>query len=128
MEITETERLMLTKKQEEICELTLWIFDHSSNPENEVQIKKNFTSIIALLNQISAYSHTGYNLIKLTEAINFLFLQMNDEQLLKIWLYSPITIEIVCNYLNSVRFQFVKHGVKITLPKINLNFGFNTNK
>jgi hypothetical protein len=40
MEITETERLMLTKKQEEICGLTLWILDLVSDPESEGQIKK----------------------------------------------------------------------------------------
>ncbi len=34
----------------------------------------------------------------------------------------------LCNYANSVRFDFTnKKGLKITLPKINLNFGHNTN-
>jgi hypothetical protein len=128
MELTETERSMLTRKQEEICGLTLLILREAKDPEKEGLIKENFTSIIALLNQISAYSHTGYNLTKLTEAINILFLLMKRERLHKIWIASPITIEMICNYLNSVRFQFVKNGVKITLPKINLNFGNITNK
>ena len=128
MDISETERLMLTKKQEEICGLTLWILDNASDPQNEVQIKKNFTSIISLLNQIAAYSHTGNNLNKLTESINLLFLGMNQERFNEIWVGSPIMIEIVCNYVNSVKFQFVKNGIKITLPKINLNFGNITNK
>lgn len=128
MELTETERLMLTKKQEEICGLTLWILDHASNPENEIEIKKNFTNIIALINQIAAYSHTGHNLSKITEAINYLFLEMKQERLHKIWVGSPITIEIVCNYLNSVKFEFVKNGIKLTLPKMNFNFGNITNK
>jgi len=128
MDITETERLMLTKKQEEICGLTLWILDHVSDPENEVQIKKNFTSIISLLSQIAAYSHTGHNLNKLTEGINMLFLTMKQERLHKIWIGSPIAIEVVCNYVNSVKFQFAKNGIKLTLPKINLNFGNITNK
>ena len=128
MEITATERSMLTKKQEEICSLTLWILDHASNADDEVEIKKKFTSIIALLNQISAYSRTGHNLSKLTEAMNLLFLAMKQERLHHIWIGSPIGIEIVCNYLNSVRFQFGKNGIKITLPKMNFNFGNVTNR
>ena len=128
MELSETERLMLTKKQEEICGLTLWILDPASDPENEIQIKKNFTTIISLLNQIAAYSHTGHNLNKLTESINLLFLGMKQEKLGEIWVGSPIMIEVVCNYVNSVKFQFVKNGIKITLPKINLNFGNITNR
>jgi len=64
---------MLTKKQEEICSLTLWILDHASNADDEIESKKKFTSIIALLNQISAYSRIGHNLSKLTEAMNLLF-------------------------------------------------------
>ncbi len=127
MEITETERLMLTKKQEEICGLTLWIFDHSSYPENEVQIKKNFTAIISLLNQISAYSNTGHNLNSIVEAINALFLLMKQEQLSKVWILSPIAIERLCNYLNNVHFQFAKNGIKINLPK-NLNIGHIINQ
>jgi len=122
MDLTEAERSMLTKKQEEICGLTLLILRDAKDPEKEETIKENFTSIIALLNQIAAYSHTGHDLNKLTVAINELFLIMSRERLHKIWIASPITIEIVCNFLNSVRFQFVKNGIKLTLPK-NINIG-----
>jgi hypothetical protein len=128
MELSETERLMLTKKQEEICSLTLWILDHASEPESELQIKKNFTQVISQLNQIAAYSHTGRNLERITESMNLLFLNMSQEKTYKIWISSPIMIEVICNYLNSVKFQFGKRGLKITIPKININFGTITNK
>lgn len=128
MELTEKERSMLTRKQEEICGLTIWIIDHASDPENEIQLKKNFTTIISLLNQISAYSRTDYHLNNLTEAINSLYMLMKQEKLSKTWLLSPIAIDRLCNYLNSVHFQFGKDGIKINLPKINLNVGHITNQ
>ena len=81
-----------------------------------------------MLNQIAAYSHTRHNLNKLTESLNLLFLVMKQEKLAEIWVGSPVMIELVCNYVNSVKFQFVKNGIKITLPKINLNFGNIINK
>ena len=40
-----------------------------------------------------------------------------------------VSLELFCNYANSIRLDFTnKKGLKITLPKINLNFGYNTNK
>jgi hypothetical protein len=127
MQITETERLMLTKKKEEICGLTLQILDIAHDKQKELEIKKKFTTIISLLSQIASYSETKHDLNGLTKAINLLFLKMDQEKLGPYWIASPITIEMACNFLNSVRFNFTKSGLKITLPK-NINFGHITNK
>jgi hypothetical protein len=128
MEITETERLMLVKKKEEIRELTLQNLDKAHDPRNELEIKKNFTSIISLLSQIASYSHTSYNLSEMTRGITLLFIEMSQEKDMGIWIGSPISIEMVCNYVNSVKFNFTKNGIKISLPKMNFNFGNITNK
>jgi hypothetical protein len=128
MEIAETERLMLIKKKEEICGLTLKILDMVHSPENLLEIKKNFTSIISLLSQIASYSKSkSYNLDKFTDAVNMLFLTMEQEKDCDIWIASPIAIGITCNYANSVRFDFTKKGLKITFPK-NINIGHIINK
>jgi hypothetical protein len=122
MELTEKERLMLTEKKEEIRRLTTEILDLASKPENELEIKKKFTSILSHLNTIASYSDSrNYNLEKFTEGINLLFERMAFEKYLKLWISSPLEIEICCNFANSVRFNFTRRDVKIHLPKIDLS-------
>jgi hypothetical protein len=121
MELTEKERLMLTKKKEEICGLTLKILDMSHDREKILEIEKDFTTIISLLNQIADYSNTKHNLDELTKAINMLFLQMEKENVCKVWHSSKFTIKVACNYINSVKFDFTKRDLKINIPKIDLS-------
>jgi hypothetical protein len=128
MEITESERLMLVNRKEEIRQLTLYNIDKAHDSQNEIEIKKNFTSIISLLSQIACYSHTGSNLNELTKGITLLFLEMSREKNDRIWYSSPILTEVVCNYVNSVKFNFTKNGLTIRFPKMNFNFGNITNK
>jgi hypothetical protein len=130
MELTETERLMLIKKKEEICGLTLQILDMAHDRERELEIKKNFTTILSLLNQIASYSDSkNYDLNEFTEYVDALFGLMSHEKSseswsplrVKIWLVSPVVIEKLCNYANSVRFDFTKKGLKINFPKIDIS-------
>jgi len=123
MEITETERLMLIKKKEEICGLTLQNLDMAHDPQKEVEVKKNFTTIISLLNQIASYSDSkNYDLDQFTTGMNSLFNLMSQEKrTLKKWLLSPRAIEMTCNCANSVRFDFTKKGLKISIPKIDIS-------
>lgn len=127
MELTEKERLMLVSKMEEIRKLTLRNLDIVNDPQNEIEIKKNFTSIINLMSQIASYSPNGNYPNKLTLAINELFRIMTFEKKMKYWSNSPSYVELTCNYVNSAKFNFTKNGIKIILPKINLNFGPITN-
>jgi hypothetical protein len=121
MELTEKERLMLVKKKETICGLTLEILDMAHNPENELEIKKKATAILSELNAIASYSDsTNYNLNQFTKSVNALFDLMSREKEMKMWILSPRGIENVCNFANSVRFNFAKKDFKITLPKIDL--------
>jgi len=128
MEITETERLMLIKKKEEICGLTLRNLDIARDSQKELEIKKNFTTILSLLSQVASYSNSkNVNLDKFTDAMNILFLTMSKEKLDNIWVSASIYVQILCNYANSVRFDFTKKGLKIIFPK-NINIGSITNK
>jgi hypothetical protein len=93
-----------------------------------LEIKKGFQVILEGLSTMASYSDSkNYDLDKFTIAVNGLFLWMRKEKRRKMWIVSPITIEILCNYANSVRFNFTKKGFKLVLPK-NLNLGFITNK
>jgi hypothetical protein len=112
---------MLVKKKETICGLTLEILDMAHNPENELEIKKKATAILSELNAIASYSDsTNYNLNQFTKSVNALFDLMSREKEMKMWILSPRGIENVCNFANSVRFNFAKKDFKITLPKIDL--------
>lgn len=122
MELTEKERLMLVEKKEEIRRLTTEILEMASNPDNVLEIKKRFTSILAHLNTIASFSDSkNYDLDRLTAAINVLFITMRREKRAHIWIVSPLYIEVASNYLNSVRFNFTKRDVKIHLPKIDIS-------
>ena len=128
MELTDKERQMLTTKQEEICGLTTQILEIAHAPQKKLEIEKNFTIILSLLSQISSYSKSKGNLNEFTQGINMLFLLMEQEKINKIWIASPITIRVACNYANSMKFDFTKKGLKIHFPRINLNVGSIANR
>jgi len=127
MDLTEAERMMLVKKKEEICGLTLQILDMAHDRQKKLEIKKNFTTIISLLSQIASYSHTKHNLTEMTKAISLLFLMMDEETIHKTWQTSPYAIEFVCNFVNTVRFDFTKKDLTINIPKMDLSI-FKTSK
>jgi len=122
MEISEQERLMLVKKKELICGLTLKVLDMANDSQNEVKIKKNLTMMLSLINTIASYSDSkNYDLNLYTKGMNALFDLMSKEKRLKTWALSPKVIESACNYANSIRFEFVKKDFKIHIPKIDIS-------
>lgn len=140
MEITEKERLMLVKKKEMICGLTLKILDMAHDPQNSLEIKKNVTTILSELNTIASYSDVKKkNLDVFTAWADLIFYRFylasmypadsTDDQ--GGWCGYIVCgegkLEEFCNAVNSIRFDFTKKGFKIVLPK-NLNLGFITNK
>ena len=137
MQITETERLMLVKNKESICGATLEILELENKPKNSLLIKKKISIILSLLSTIASYSNAkNYDLDKFTELSGALFRMLNprteileDEHYLETWRKIVIPdLELFCNYVNSIRFDFNhKEGLKITLPK-NINFGHITNQ
>lgn len=122
MELTKQERLMLVKKKEEICGLTLQILDMAHDPRNAVKIKKDMTMILSLVNTIASYSDSkNYDLDHFAKWVDTLFELMSLEKEMKIWDSSPEDIEKICNYANSIRFEFVKKDFKIHIPKIDIS-------
>lgn len=124
MELTERERLILVEKKEEIRRLTVEILDIASNPENALEIKKKFTSILSLLNTIASYSNSrNVNLDVYTKFVTILFNLISEEQKKGKdgWRLCQFLIEIACNFANAARFNFTKRGVKIYLPKIDIH-------
>lgn len=133
MEITATERMMLVKNKETICGATLQILRMVNDPENSGEIKENITTILSLLNTIASYSNSkNYDLDAITALAENIFGLLRtypsetiSELIPDYWNRIIIErIELFCNAVNSMRFDFTnKKGIKITLPKINLNIG-----
>lgn len=140
MQITETERLMLVKDKETICGATLQILRVINDPKNTLLVKENMTTILQLISTIASYSDSkNADLSKITDSTNWIFsvlTQYNEhpeifnETIPNYWNRVIIPkIETYCNVVNSITFNFNgKEGIKITLPKINLNFGHINNQ
>jgi hypothetical protein len=127
MEITEKERLMLVEKKAEIRKLTEAILELAiTTKNNEIEIKKKVTGILSLLSTIASYSDSkNYNLKGVNGMANSIFSQLDMEN----YTLAELFLEVYCNTVNSVRFDFTKKGFKIVLPKIrNLNLGYNVNE
>jgi len=116
MELTENERLMFVQKKEEILKLTQEILDIKDAPKQALETKK-MTNILSLISTIASYADSNYDLIALWNATNLLFLQMNRRGS---WMISSMSIEVWCNTVNSIRFNFAKRDIKIRIPKIDL--------
>jgi len=120
MELAEKERLMLDSKKEEILKLTKEILDALNDPEQTMEIKKRMTSILSLLSTIASYAESkNYNLDALMNFTNMLFLQM--DLLKNHWTVLGPGLELFCNTVNNVRFNFTKRDIKIRIPKVDFS-------
>jgi hypothetical protein len=120
MELTEKERLMLVQKKEEILKLTKEILDIMKDPKQALEIKKKMTSILSLISTIACYTESkNYNLNPLEHAATLIFLQMDKSE--EDWTLCSLFIEYFCNIVNSIQFNFIKRGIKITIPKIDIS-------
>lgn len=126
MELTEYERLMLVETKKDILELTLEILDIVKDKEKKVDIKKKMTTIISKISIISSYAKPkNVNLKPILDLVNALFVQMDS--LGDLWTsYSPY-IEIFCNIVNHIQYDFTKKDILIKIPKIDLSI-FKTYK
>ena len=126
MEITEKERLMLVRKKGEIRRLTEEILENiPTNGENSIQIRKKVTGILSLISTIESYSNSkNYGVDRMREMANFIFSQLD----LTCYVVADVALQIFCNTVNSIRFNFAHKGLKVHFPKISLNFGNITNK
>jgi methionyl-tRNA synthetase len=125
MELSEKERLMLVKKQEKILKVTKEIFDCMKDTTQALEIKKKMTSILSLISTIASYSESkNYNLDVLEKMTTTIFLQMDlfGEH----WTSLSPWIEVFCNTVNNIKFNFTKRDIRIKMPKIDFSiFGFH---
>ncbi|MGA2768800.1 MAG: hypothetical protein ABSF24_10880 [Candidatus Bathyarchaeia archaeon] len=120
MELTEKERLMLVSKKEEILKLTKEILDVLKDPAQAIEVKKRMTSILSLVSTIASYAESkNYNLDALMGITSVISLQM--DLLGKNWTSLGAWIEVFCNAVNSIQFNFTKRDIIIRIPKIDLS-------
>ena len=119
MELTETERLMLVGKKDEIRTLSEELLDLVTDSKtNEIEIKKKITGKLSLISTIASYSKSkNYKLDKITDMANMIYrmLSINSDLVAK-----PM-VEVFCNVVNSIRFNFTKNSFKIIIPKIDFS-------
>lgn len=143
MQITENERLLLRKDRESICGATLQILELLEDPKNSLEIKKKMSIILSLLSGMLNHSDLkntkNSDLTPVTKLANLIFDIMSNyiqnpdyvnELIPDYWNRCIIRrVEEFCNLVNTITLDLnQKEGVKIKLPKINLNFGHITNQ
>jgi len=110
MELTEKERLMLVEKKEEILKLTKEILDIEKDPKQAVEVKKKMTSILSLISTIASYSKSkNTSLDYLLQRAKLISDFMDNN----FWKASSTHLEIFCNAVNSIEFDFTKREMKI---------------
>lgn len=122
MELTEKERLMLIERKDEILELTKEIIDilYTGGSEQVAEVKKKMTSILSLISAIASYAKPKNVDVKpLLDMTNLIFLEMR--LLGDSWTGIASLIEIFCNTVNHIQFDFTKRDIKIKIPKIDLS-------
>lgn len=119
MELTETEKLLLVAKKEEIRKLTEDLLDLATNLEkNEIEIKKKITGMLSLISTIASYSKfKNYDLKGVTNMANMIYRMLGT----KSYSIAELMMEGFCNTVNSIRFDFTKQGLKINIPKIDIS-------
>jgi hypothetical protein len=120
MEITEKERMMLVAKKEEILTMTKEIMDCLQDPKQAKEVKKKMTSTLSLVSTIASYAESkNYDLDSLTRFATMIFLQM--DMLGKNWGIIDAPIQMFCNMVNSIQFNFAKRDIRIKIPKIDFS-------
>ena len=107
MQISESERLILIQKKEEICKISQEILEitgkeHTSR-EDVIAVKKKMVQILSSLHIIASYSSPNRNLdaiMRVSLQINSMSVVTNETILL------PNYTEFFCTIVNSVEFSY----------------------
>ena len=119
MELTETEKLMLVGKKEEIRKLTEEIIQLTNDIEtSRIEIKKRIQGILSLISTLASYTNSKLDIqafVGMATCINhFLDKDMCLKKPLKTML------GLFCSTANTITFNFTKKGLTIIVPKIDL--------
>lgn len=107
MQTTESERLLLIQKREEVCQLSSEILDiihqDRTNSDDVIEVKKRMIRILSLLHMLSSYGSPGRDLNEVTKLVVRFFQQQSKERD-DIVLDVPIG-ELFCITVNSIDFS-----------------------
>lgn len=122
MKLTEQERLALVKRKDEILRLSNEITDNVHSEPNALFIKKNINAILASISTIASFaeskSHKLREFINLTIQLNLLIQESNKDRR---WITAKHSLDVWCNMVNSIQFNFTERKALINLPSLDFN-------
>jgi hypothetical protein len=108
MQTTESERLLLIQKKEEVCQLSLEILDiihqEKTNGQDVIDVKKKMVKILSLLHILASYGSPSRDLDELMKLVVRFFAfqsKARDDVVLGV----PIG-ELFCLTVNSIEFSY----------------------
>jgi hypothetical protein len=108
MQTTESERLLLIQKKEEVCQLSQEILDiihqEQTNGEDVIEVKKKMVQVFSLLHILASYGSPSRDLNELTKLV-VRFFQFQSKARDDIVLGVPIG-ELFCITVNSIEFSY----------------------
>jgi hypothetical protein len=108
MQTTESERLLLIQKKEEVCHLSLEILDiihqEKTTGEDVIEIKKKMVQILSLLHILASYGSPNRDLDELMKLV-LRFYTFQSKARDDIVLGIPIG-ELFCVTVNSIEFSY----------------------
>lgn len=108
MQTTESERLLLIQKKEEVCQLSQEILDlihqEQTNGEDVIEVKKKMVQVLSLLHILASYGSPSRDLNELTKLV-VRFYQFQSKARDDIVLGVPIG-ELFCITVNSIEFSY----------------------
>jgi hypothetical protein len=118
MQLTEKERLLVVEKKEEIRKLSEEIIDLSTDfVKNEKELKKRTTAILSLLSTIASFTSKKIEMRPFIALVTQIFYSA-EKGLTPV---ASIEIELFCNVINSMIFDFTKRDFKVNISKIDLS-------
>jgi len=108
MQITESERLLLIEKKEEICRLSLEILDiirqEKTSGDDIVDVKKRMVQILSLLHTLAAYGSPGRDLNEVMKLV-VRFFQLQGREPDDLISGVPVA-ELFCITVNAIDFSY----------------------
>ena len=121
MELTERERLLLIEKKDKIRKVTEEILECYADPSRWGEINKKLNHVLSLLSTLGSFSKADRDIAHFTRAAFFIAGYAGLGGDLQGYQYMRTHIEAFCAAANSVQFEFTKGGIKLHIPKIDLN-------
>ena len=120
LELTETERLMLVGKKEELRKLTEEIIQLTEEIEtNKIAIKMKIQGILSLISTLSSYTNSKPNMQPFVQMSIYISHLLESKTPFQGTIRT--FLNIFCSSANAMTFSFNKNGLTIVVPKIDLS-------